>query len=726
MKRGSRIVAIDAASAESVADETAAPQAAQQHADEAEDIAPEAATPLRRWPAVVFASLALLVVAGWTVLFAAANLDDLLRGGSPQQWAAWIRDWSLPVLLVAVLWLVAMRSSRREAVRFGASARMLAEESALLEGRLAKVNHELSLAREFITAQTRDLETLGRVAGDRISEHADRLAGVISDNGTRIDAIGAVSEAALENMEKLRFQLPVIASSAKDVTNNIGAAGRTAQDQLGEMVQAFDRLNQFGQASETRVNALRDLVESTLGEFAHHAEHLETTLQARFVALTERGEEFRTSLDGHEVEALAAVRTRATALADELVAARELLDSHEAESLTSLRARLTAVRDESAAITRSLREGESTAIEAWHRSVTQLEADLRTAVANVSQIDEKAMQAARNRLAGLAEEADQVDARMIERDRLFAEEIETRRAEFVQRHADFSALLTQQMAALDTEIAARRGEQEDVSRQLVRHSETIATQLATYSSRMGEIANQGREAEATIAGSLDVLADKLAASRDALRGTDETIAGLTDGSVRLLELIRAGVRHSEQDLPAAIAVSEARLQQLAENVSALRDVVKAAEDHGEALAVHVGQTNAGLELGLAQAEQLGAGLAAKDDVIAALHHSLGELRAQAADLAGHAQGELSAAIEQLNGAAHAAVLGIENMSAEAVSAIAGRIGDESGAAVERAMRLRAAEVAGQLEQAAAHAAGVSREAAMQMRDQLGKVNELAG
>ena len=60
-------------------------------------------------------------------------------------------------------------------------------------------------------------------------QHAERLSTLVQDNGTRIDTIGSVSEAALDNMEKLRGQLPVIASSAKDVTNTIAAAGRTDQ-----------------------------------------------------------------------------------------------------------------------------------------------------------------------------------------------------------------------------------------------------------------------------------------------------------------------------------------------------------------------------------------------------------------------------------------------------------------------------------------------------------------
>ena len=302
--------------------------------------------------------LAIAAVLGWTALFVTTNMAEMRGGGSPAQWTGWIRDWSVPVLLVGVIWLIAMRHSRREAQRFGATARLLSDESARLETRLTVVNRELSLARELVTAQARDLETLGRMASERLSENADRLAGLIRDNGMRLDAIGDVSSAALDNMEKLRGQLPVIASSAKDVTNNIATAGRTAHSQIEDMVAGFNKLNQFGQASERQVQTLRELVSETLGEFTRQADQLSEITAQRFTTLNQQGEEFRTRLDNHEVDALAAIRTRAATMAEELEAARALLDTHEAESLTSLRARLTAVRDESAAMARSVRAGE--------------------------------------------------------------------------------------------------------------------------------------------------------------------------------------------------------------------------------------------------------------------------------------------------------------------------------------------------------------------------------
>ena len=52
------------------------------------------------------------------------------------------------------------------------------------------VNRELSLAREFLAAQSRDLEALGRIAAERISHHAAELQHLITTNGAQVEAIG--------------------------------------------------------------------------------------------------------------------------------------------------------------------------------------------------------------------------------------------------------------------------------------------------------------------------------------------------------------------------------------------------------------------------------------------------------------------------------------------------------------------------------------------------------
>lgn len=732
MAGGSRIIAIDTGGDNSSPVEELILGSAEEIGVSAEEPwdAEEPKSPPRDWFGPLAAGFAVLAIAGWSGLFAIANLADLRAGGTPAQWAGWIRDWSIPVLLVGVTWLIAMRNSRREAVRFGNAARLLADESTRLEQRLTNVNGELSLAREFIAAQSRDLESLGRIASERLSENADRLAGLIRDNGARIDTIGTVSEAALDNMEKLRSQLPVIASSAKDVTNNIGTAGRTAHAQLEDMIAGFNKLNQFGQASERQVRQLRELVEATLAEFTRQSEQMETGATQRFAALNERGAEFRTQLDAVEVDALAAVRNRAKALAEELDAARTALDGQEADSLTSLRARLSAIRDESAVIGRSLRDGESTALDLWRDAIVRLEADLQQAIVRVGEIDEKAMESTRRRLVLLGQEAEQVDLRMSERDQHFAEELDRRRANLEARQAEFTDGLREQMAALDAEICARRADHEAHSRQLVSHSETIATQLAHFTQRLAEIAEHGGQAEATIAASLANLAEQLGASRTALSGTDRDVAALTDSSVRLLELIQASVQHSSTDLPEAMAASEARLTEIEHRAIDLKAVLGVAESRGEALSGYVKQSKSELIEALGAADQLQATIRIQSveqlSALAELQSALESARDESTALAEHAQTELRQAIAELSDSAHNAVTGIEESSAASISALAAKLGEESGVAIEHAMRSRAAEVAGQLEEAANHAAGISREAAVQLRDQLAKVNELAG
>ncbi|MDE2595302.1 MAG: ATPase [Sphingomonadales bacterium] len=675
-------------------------------------------------------AIALAAILGWTAFFAWSNRAAMQAGAAPAQWSGWITAWASPTLLVCVVWLLVMRTSRREAGRFADAARLLNEETQRLETRLAAVNGELSLAREFLASQSRDLESLGRMAGERLSQHADRLQGLIQSNGAQVTAIGDVSEAALDNMEKLRGQLPVIASSAKDVTNNIGNAGRAAQAQLQDMINGFNKLNEFGVASERQVETLRAKVDSASEAFTAQAAQLAEIAEARFATLAERSSEFRTQLDGHEVEALAAIRSRASAMTAELEETRRLLDGHEEESLVSLRARLTALRDEGATIARSLRDGEDKAVAAWKEGLAQLDADMRQAIGTLETVDRQAMEAARRRLTELTAEAHRLDQGLAERDRLFDEEIARRHADADVREQQAAERLAERLAMLDAAVANYRTAQETHTREQARQADALGERLETFAARMQEIAGHGSQAEATLAASLGTLTEKLAGSREALSGTDASVAALTDSSVRLLELIQASVQHSREDLPQAIATGETRLEELERRAFALRDAVDEAGKRGEALSSYVIDTRETLGSAGSELEALHVRLAESAVSHAAalegIQQSLESTQRDSNRIAAEAQVKLRGAIGELEATARGVAKTIEAISADQIAVLANKLGEESGAAIEKAMRARAAEAAGQLEQAAAHAAGVSREAAIQLRDQLAKVNELAG
>ena len=675
-------------------------------------------------------ALAVIAVAGWTAFFGWAHLAELRGGVTPQAASQLVIDWSVPTLLVIALWLLAMRNSRREAGRFGDAATALRNESAALEVRLSAVNRELSLAREFLAAQTLELDSLGRVATQRLSEHADRLHGLVRDNGAQVEAIAGVSRTALANMDKLRDDLPVIANAARDVSNQIGNAGNTAHSQLAELVAGFNRLNEFGQASERQVGALRAKVDAAIAGFEAQAVQLDDIAGTRFTALREKSEAFRAELDGREVDALAAMRHRADRLREEVAAAALTLEAQEEELLKSLQARLGALRDGATTIGADLAGGERAAVAGWSKQLDMMKADLEAAIRQVEAIDKNAKSGAVERLRLIREEAELVDTKLTESHAMFVVEVEKRRAETGEIAAAQVQQIETRLAELDAAIAERRVAHEAQSEALTEQSATIGARLDALGSEMERAAAQGREAETTLAASIDALAARLSASRDALADSDRAVAELTDASVRLLELIRASAEHTRTDLPAALGNAEARLDELGERGEKLGMMLGAAGDRSRELSEYV--INATRDSASAMGD-----LKAMQGQIAAAHDANGErvaeLRAQLEALAqdsrtaaAEAQGPLRDAIATLETSARGAITALQDDSTGQIEALAGKIGIEATSAIDRALKAHVGAALAELDTSATHAAGAGREAAVQLRDQLARVNELAG
>jgi hypothetical protein len=727
-------------------------------------------TPARRtwgWLVPVAAALA---VAGWTAFFVWAWRGEMLARGTPRQWIGWVVEWTGPTLLVIALWLLAMRNSRREAVRFADTAAMLARESRELESRLVVVNRELSLAREFLAAQSRELESLGRVAASRISEHAAALQGLIVDNGAQVEAIAGVSAAALENMDRLRGDLPVIANSARDVSNQIGGAGRTAHEQIGELVAGFQRLNEFGQASERQVASLRARVGEALAAFEAQAAQLDEIAEQRFAALRDKSEDFRVALDGREVEALAAMRLRADRLREEIAAAREELDGHEAESLNSLQARIRAVREGAATVGRSLSDAEKEAVENWRRQVSTLKLDLHTVIQEVERVDAAALESANRRLADLRAESERGDAQIAALHREFDEAMARRRAEAEARAGEDSAALARRFGEIDAEIAARREAFEadlanrletlralqaeaaealgarlaeldsaladrrsahlEDSRKLAAEGDEILARTDALAAAFAEARQQGVRAVESIAAAVERLVGLLESSHTQLDGTDKVVSDLTDASVRLLELIQAAVQHSGGDLTNAIATAEGRLAEAGGKGHELRLMLEGASAKGAELSDYLIAAKAESASSIEDIEAFQTRFAEANrghaDQLAALRGQVARLDEDSAAAAGRAQTALREAIAQLESAAMAALSQIEEGSAERIASLADSIGSRTAEALDRSVRDKTLAAIAEIDQAAAGATGAGREAVVQLRDQLARVNELAG
>jgi hypothetical protein len=655
--------------------------------------------------ALLLPALAILAITGWTAVFLVA-FWTVIAGGSAPEIVGLFGTWSVPVLLVLVVWVLVRGNSSAEEHGIQRAAGLLGSETARFEARLQTLNGELGLARQFLEAQSRELDSLGRVAVERLGQSGARLSEMVQTNAERIEAIAEVSRVALDNMEALRNQLPVLASSTKDVTNFIGSAGRNAQEHVESLQTALKQLSDTGLANEQQVRTMRAAVESATGEFARQCEQLGSIADVRFTALADRSEAFRGQLDGHETAALAAVRNRAGAFSEELSQLTARLEAEEQLRILGVQQHAQSLRSESDRLIAALRTGEDEALGRWREAVARIESDVGAAFVIVENAGRDAHDASHQRLVALSDEVERIDAALHEREEMFSTQIAGRRAAVGADEDQAWIVFEQRLAQLDAAIGARRAEQEHHAAALAAHDEAIIARLSQCEERMAEIAAHGGQVGARLTGELHALTEGLAQSRATLAATNGDVVALSDTTAQLLEGLRAASAHSRDELPAAIDQGAARFADLADQNTRLLATLADAQQQGESLS------------GLMQ--KSGGQLLADFGEIAALQSS-------ANDKAG-AHGEqlaaLLATLGTLDEANEYVLAKARGEFAETLSQLARQLGDASADALGRALRVGTAQTAGKLEQAAAHAVGVSSEAALQLRDEVDRIAEL--
>lgn len=694
-----------------------------------EEAWPDEAVSGRRFDWLVPAFFILLAL-GWTAYFGYAHQAEMQAGALPAQWTEWAAQWALPMVLITTLWLLAMRHSRREAVRFGDAARALSTESRLLETRLTAVNRELSLAREFIAAQSRDLEALGRVASERLSQNADRLQSLIHDNGAQVNAIADVSTVALDNMGRLRDELPVIANSARDVTSQIGNAGRTAQDNVEELVRAFDRLNQFGQAAGKEVTALQGRVDAALIEFEARSTKMAEIATSRFDALDEQSEVFRAQLDSREVEALAAMRRRVETMVTELDDTHRGLVQREEEALNALAGRIGALQNDSSLVAASLAEGQDAAARKWRETIEALQQRVRDAIDEITRIDSAAMDSAHKRLAAIKDEAARVDQVMHERLAAFEDQVAQRRADAESRETEAVEQIGTRLARLDERIGERLQTHIQHVDSMASRSDAVAAKIAEIGQEMARIVDQGSEHEQRLSAALAALETTMAENHQSIGNAREQVVQLTDSCVRMLEIIRASAEHTRNELPPAIAEAEARLSEVEVRGRQLSGIIGTASSDSQKLSEYVIAVRSEGQNILEDLHTLRSeaetGHGERIARLAELREELRQIDADSSALTDSAREKLVAAIDTLRSAASTTYESLDTGAAERLAEMADKISRDTADVMNGVLDSQVGEAIARIQAAGEEAAKSSRETMRQLRDQLARVDELAG
>lgn len=671
----------------------------------ATDVAEPEVPPAPRYGWVVSASAA-LAIGAWSVVFVLARAPANLHALTLPLAVDLVGGWALPVAVVLLALLVA-RTQLRDASRHAAVIHALAYETRALDRQLRAINTELSLARDFVAGQARDLDALGRIATDRLNGSAERLSGALTGQRRDIDHIAHVSSKVLENLETLRGHLPVVSNAAKDMANSIAHVGQTADTQLDDLIAGFNRLNEFGVATGRKVDAVQSQVETALESFAGASERIAHAGETRLQAVSEALHAQAAELAQVEDSAMRALAARIATLDADMrqlakSAARAIADlGHDHETLLGKsRERLRRFEEGAHAIGRALLD------EQGH-------------------VDE-ALQARRHALeAAAGASADALTARLEAIDGAIGQ----RRAAMVAAAADASDAIETRLAAIDAAIAAQRRRQIDAVEKLAATSDVLVERVAALSQTLDSGRAAGEQGAAALGAALDTLAARLARARGALGDSERTIAGLTDAAVRLLELIHAASDHTTQQLPQALGSATAGLESIEARVVRLRDSLREAGQAAAGLAGDVDGADARLRTVPGEIAAIGSALAANagqtDAVLGALRTQLRAAQAEGDSVAGAIERRLAGAIADLEEAAHRTGDTLGANAESTIAALAARLGEATNAAVAQVLQGRGSQLVARLETAIDSVQASAHETAVSLRDQLLRIDELA-
>ena len=325
----------------------------------------------RSWAELWPHALLVAAVVGWTALFLFANRGVAGSGFTPGAIVDLVVGWSVPVALLCLVYLLVIRSSAREARRFGNISANLRGEAEALEDCLRSANAELASARQSLAEEANALENLGAQSTARLSGSAETLRNALSVGLADMQALNSVSQSANQNLGQLQEHLPVVVNTAKDVTNQIGNIGRSAQTEVAGMVSALKRAGQVGGAASDQLVALQSESAATLDRLEQAADRAEAAWSTRIAELESRTAEMAETLDNRATSSAAHVSD----LASELTTAAQASSSELSAALSDMQRAISAVEERSREQTATL-----------HMSAGELEEQLTAAAEQLRQL----------------------------------------------------------------------------------------------------------------------------------------------------------------------------------------------------------------------------------------------------------------------------------------------------------------------------------------------------
>ena len=555
-----------------------------------------------------------ITAAGWTGFFLWANRDIFATMPTARAGIDLLTQWCLPIATLGIAYLLYMRNSSREAGRFADVALSLRTESELLETRLKTVNNELSVAREFLGHESRELESLGTQSSSKLTTAAGLIRKSLDDGLGKMQKLDDVGSTAYRNLEQLREHLPVVISTAKDVTNQIGNAGRTAQTEMTAMVSTLKKIGDVGTAAKLSLDALTDKSGRSVQSLAAEAERIKISLAEQLeeaeaasnqlAALlrkttsetVETIHKTRARLAAEASDSSQAMRTDLEALELALESAGKIADEEE-QRLKALAATLNQNITEIAENVKTLdnESGEKTAKLAFAMSaMEQNSAELQRSLENGFGTADGMIERMEKLLVALDSSAREMDETLPIAFERVAEKSKESLALYGQiaTHArkaqEDAGRVTQQVAQTDHSISKQQEHIRQLREASDEASQSVVDQIAEISKAITEVREQNEAltesaGEKMISALLQVKETAKQASEHSRQALENSIAGSTEAFEKMSEeslnriiddKIASIAPKLEQAVSSAVATTQSTAAHLTDQLAAIEDMTR--------------------------------------------------------------------------------------------------------------------------------------------------------
>ncbi len=241
----------------------------------------------RAWLIPALASVAILAWLGGMAWL----LRDTLRAPMPPiDLVELIAALCVPPALICLLCLLALRTSRAEARRFGATARAMRAEAASLERVIATLSNKIEANRTALAEQTNILIAMGERAGERL-EHA---AGTTAQQARAIDASSrALDDATYEAARRVEIvleSLPKAHDEMRGLAERVDAAGLLASERAAGLDTQLAALSERGREADQIAGGAAD-------RLAAHIARMEATSASASARLEQVTDEMSSAVD---------------------------------------------------------------------------------------------------------------------------------------------------------------------------------------------------------------------------------------------------------------------------------------------------------------------------------------------------------------------------------------------------------------------------------------------